>query len=128
MVIGSRLGEDSLGAVDRLTAEHRAKLTEPGTIVVDESDMGRLGVTGLGDVAEVSGVRVKVVRTPRAAATAPGRHAPATCRRHRGPEYPVSLSLAQVRSSWPWLSPQLSAISQPLTGRCLGCSKREADG
>src|SRR5439155_1397861 len=58
MVIGSRLGEDSLGAVDRLTADHRALLTEPGTIVVDESDKGRLGITAIGDTAEVSGARV----------------------------------------------------------------------
>jgi putative ABC transport system permease protein len=61
MVIGSRLGEDSLGAVDRLTPEHRALLTEPGTIVVDESDKGRLGIEKIGDTAEVSNVRVRVV-------------------------------------------------------------------
>ncbi|MBY0228403.1 MAG: ABC transporter permease [Gemmataceae bacterium] len=61
MVIGSRLSEDSLGAIDALTPEHRALLTEPGTIVIDESDRERLGVSGIGDVAEVSWNRVKVV-------------------------------------------------------------------
>src|SRR5262245_27739078 len=61
MVIGCRLAEGSLGGVDRLTMDLRAKLTEPGTIVVDESDKSRLGVTNIGDVAEISGVRVQVV-------------------------------------------------------------------
>jgi putative ABC transport system permease protein len=61
MVIGSRLGEDSLGAVDALTPELRARLTEPGTVVIDESDMSRVGVKGVGDWAEVTGARVRVV-------------------------------------------------------------------
>jgi putative ABC transport system permease protein len=61
MVIGSRLEEDSLGAVRELTPELRARLTEPGAIVVDESDLGRLGIKGIGDQAEVSGCRVRVV-------------------------------------------------------------------
>ena len=43
MVIGSRLESDSLGAVKELTPELRARLTEPGAIIVDESDIGRLG-------------------------------------------------------------------------------------
>ena len=61
MVIGSRLADDSLGAIDKLTPELRTRLTEPGTIVIDESDMERVGVTGIGDVAEVSNSRVRVV-------------------------------------------------------------------
>jgi putative ABC transport system permease protein len=61
MVIGSRLGDDSLGAVDFLTREKRAKLTEPGAIIMDESDKEKLGVSKVGDTAEVSGTRVKVV-------------------------------------------------------------------
>jgi putative ABC transport system permease protein len=61
MVIGSRLSEDALGAVDKLTPEHRALLAEQGAIVIDESDMDRLGVKQIGDTAEVSNVRVKVV-------------------------------------------------------------------
>jgi putative ABC transport system permease protein len=61
MVVGSRLGPDSLGAVRELTPELRARLTEPGSVVVDESDLERLGVRGVGDVAEVSDRRVRVV-------------------------------------------------------------------
>lgn len=61
MVIGSRLSDDSLGAIDKLTPDLREALTEPGTIVLDVSDKDRLGVSGVGDVAEVSGSRVKVV-------------------------------------------------------------------
>jgi putative ABC transport system permease protein len=60
-VIGSRLGDRSLGAVDRLGAEQRAWLAEPGTIVVDRAELGRLGVKGVGDLAEVNGRLVRVV-------------------------------------------------------------------
>src|SRR5262245_29139544 len=65
MVIGSRLADGSLGAVDKWSPELRDRLTEPGTIVIDESDRDRLGVTGIGDTTEVSGVRVKVVGMTR---------------------------------------------------------------
>jgi putative ABC transport system permease protein len=61
MVIGSRLSDGSLGAVKNLTADLRARLTEPGAIVIDESDKDRLGVKNLYDMAEVSGNRVRVV-------------------------------------------------------------------
>jgi putative ABC transport system permease protein len=61
LVIGSRLADGSLGAVDKLTPDLRDRLTEPGTIVIDRSDRERLGVEGVGDTAEVSGLRVKVV-------------------------------------------------------------------
>jgi len=60
-VIGSSLGEDALGAVRELTPELRRRLTEPGSVVVDESDLGRLGFKGIGDVAEVLGQRVRLV-------------------------------------------------------------------
>jgi putative ABC transport system permease protein len=61
MVIGSRLAEDALGKVAELTPEHCSQLTEPGTCVVDVSDLERLGIQGVGDTAEISGMRVKVV-------------------------------------------------------------------
>jgi putative ABC transport system permease protein len=61
MVIGSRLADGSLGVVDRLDAELRRRLTEPGAIVIDESDRERLGVRGIGDVAEITGARSRVV-------------------------------------------------------------------
>src|SRR5205823_1608999 len=53
MIVGSRLGEDALGAVQELTPELRAQLTEPGAIVVDESELDRLGIQGIGDIAQI---------------------------------------------------------------------------
>jgi putative ABC transport system permease protein len=61
MVVASRLEKGALGTVDVLSAEQRILLTEPGSIVIDESDRGRLGIRGLGDTAEVSGHLVRVV-------------------------------------------------------------------
>lgn len=60
-VIGSRLHDRALGAVADLTPAMRTRLTEPGAVVVDESELGRLGVAGVGGVAEVAGARVRVV-------------------------------------------------------------------
>src|SRR5438067_6638462 len=54
-VIGSRLDDGTLGAVDALTAELRTRLMEPATIVVDDSALDELGLSGVGDVAELSG-------------------------------------------------------------------------
>jgi putative ABC transport system permease protein len=61
MVLGSRLEDDSLGAIEELTPELRALLTEPGAVAVDESEVGRLGIKGVGDTAEILGHRVRVV-------------------------------------------------------------------
>jgi putative ABC transport system permease protein len=60
-VIGTRLDKDSLGASALLTPELRFRLTEPGSCVVDEGDLERLGISGVGDTAEVAGHRVRVV-------------------------------------------------------------------
>jgi putative ABC transport system permease protein len=65
MIIGSRLAPDSLGAIDALTPKMRSDLMEPGTVVVDESDLVRLGVKDVGDIAEVQFHRVKVVGITR---------------------------------------------------------------
>ncbi len=61
IVVGSRLEDDSLGAVNELTPELRARLTEPSSCVIDASDLERLGVEGVGDTAEIAGHRVRVV-------------------------------------------------------------------
>jgi putative ABC transport system permease protein len=62
IIVGSRLGPGSLGAMQELTPELRAKLAEPGAVVVDESDRERLGLRqGIGELAEVAGRRVRVV-------------------------------------------------------------------
>jgi putative ABC transport system permease protein len=61
MVVGSRLEDEALGAVRELTAEMRARLSEPGTVVVDESERERLGVQGIGDNAQIGDRRVRVV-------------------------------------------------------------------
>ncbi|MGE3807302.1 MAG: ABC transporter permease [Gemmataceae bacterium] len=60
-VIGARLDGDSLGAVDQLTPELRVRLTEPGAVIVDERELDRLGVRGVGDTAEIGGRRVRIV-------------------------------------------------------------------
>jgi putative ABC transport system permease protein len=61
LVVGARLDEQSLGAVRELTPDLRLSLQENGAVVVDESDLKRLGIHGVGDVAEISGHRARVV-------------------------------------------------------------------
>ena len=61
IVIGSCLEDDNLGSVKELTPEVRDAMTEPNAIVIDSSERGRLGVTGVGDYAEINKVRVRVV-------------------------------------------------------------------
>jgi putative ABC transport system permease protein len=61
MVIGSHLDRDSLGRVDALTMDRASLLAEPGSVVVDRSDLDRLGIKGIGDKAEVGGRQVHVV-------------------------------------------------------------------
>jgi putative ABC transport system permease protein len=61
IVIGSRLLGQSLGAVQELTPELRGRLTEPGAIVVDEAELGRLGIRGIGDHAKIGDHRVRIV-------------------------------------------------------------------
>jgi putative ABC transport system permease protein len=71
MVVGSRLDDDALGAIHELTPELRDRLSEPGTVVVDESDADKLGVQRVGDDGEVGGHRVRLaglVHGPRSMA------------------------------------------------------------
>jgi putative ABC transport system permease protein len=60
ILIGSRLDEGSLGAIRELTAEQRRMLTEPLTLIADDSELGHLG-RGSSDYAEISGRRVRIV-------------------------------------------------------------------
>src|SRR5262245_14387941 len=53
LVVGSRLDEAALGAVRQLTPDLRARLSEPGAVVVDADDLNRLGLSkGRGETAE----------------------------------------------------------------------------
>jgi putative ABC transport system permease protein len=65
-VVGTRLEPDSIGAVEPLKQrpDLLAELAEVGAVVVDESDVKRLGIRGVaGERAEVFGYRVRVVGT-----------------------------------------------------------------
>lgn len=62
-VVGTRLDEGSLGALPQLGLDLRAKLSEPGSVVVDESDREKLGFGAVGDYAEVSHHRIRLVGT-----------------------------------------------------------------
>jgi putative ABC transport system permease protein len=62
-VVGCRLDRDGLGAVEvlRNDPDLMARLAEPFAVAVDDSELGRLGIAGVGDQAEILGKRVKVV-------------------------------------------------------------------
>ncbi len=61
-IIGARLERSSLGAVSDLTPEMRTLLTEPGAVVVDGTELARLGLRhGVGERAEIMGHKVHVV-------------------------------------------------------------------
>lgn len=61
LVIGSRLEKESLGRVNPLTSELCTALTEPDSVVIDESDKSRLGIREVGEIVEVAGHRARVV-------------------------------------------------------------------
>jgi putative ABC transport system permease protein len=61
VVVGSCLDDDNLGTLDQLSAEMRLALTEPNTVVIDVSELQGLGVTQVGDYAEINKVRVRIV-------------------------------------------------------------------
>jgi putative ABC transport system permease protein len=61
IVVGSRLADGCLGAVRDLSPAQRVRLTEPGAVILDQSDAASLGVQTIGDTAEVAGQRVRVV-------------------------------------------------------------------
>src|SRR5207248_5396358 len=56
IVIGSSLEDDAMGWVNVLTPELRLLLTEPDTVVIDEAELDRLGLTkGIGETGEIGG-------------------------------------------------------------------------
>jgi putative ABC transport system permease protein len=61
MIVGARLDDDSLGLTRVLPRDLREKLSEPGTVVVDRSDMDRLGIAKIGDRGEIFGKKVRVI-------------------------------------------------------------------
>src|SRR6185369_5160159 len=63
LVIGSHLDQDSLGAIENLEDSMRGKLYESDTVVVDESDMKKLGIRAVGDTVEITNHRVRIVGT-----------------------------------------------------------------
>jgi putative ABC transport system permease protein len=50
-----------MGTLTELTPELRALLTEPDSVVVDESELERLGIRGIGDIGEINMHRARVV-------------------------------------------------------------------
>ncbi len=62
-IVGTRLDPNSLAAAEavRENPELLTDLSEFGAVAVDESELGRLGIRGVGDKADVFGVRVRVV-------------------------------------------------------------------
>ena len=63
MILGSSMRADALGAANVLTPTMRNELCEPMTVVVDSSDMDRLGVEQPGDTGSINGHEVRVVGT-----------------------------------------------------------------
>jgi putative ABC transport system permease protein len=74
MIIGTRLEDGSLGAVPELTPDLRIRLEEDGAVVVDESDLDRLGVKEENGFAEIHGHRIKVVGVIRGFRGPAGAH------------------------------------------------------
>lgn len=62
-VVGCEIHSDSLGAVKALRddPELLSKLAEPFAVAVDEAELGRLSIRGVGEKADILGKRVKVV-------------------------------------------------------------------
>jgi putative ABC transport system permease protein len=61
IVQGSRLEKQRMGYVEELTDNLRDLLTEPNSIVVDQAELGRLGIGGVGDTGEINGHQVRIV-------------------------------------------------------------------
>ncbi len=62
-VLGSSMSHNSVGAADVLTPELRNALTMPNSIVIDESELKRMELKGIGDTIKISGIEVTLVGT-----------------------------------------------------------------
>ena len=60
-VVGGDMSAGAVGTADVLTPAMRAALTEPRAVVADTSDLGKLGLTQVGDVGKVNGKEVRLV-------------------------------------------------------------------
>lgn len=63
MVVGSGMGPNDAACAGVLTPEMRAALAEPMTVVVDRSEMQRLGLADVGSKGKVNGQEVRLVGT-----------------------------------------------------------------
>jgi putative ABC transport system permease protein len=64
MLLGMRLDEDSLGALEVLTPELRAALAEPGTVVIDAWEFPAFGLKGSSyEAGEINGQAVRLAGT-----------------------------------------------------------------
>ena len=63
IVIGADLDDGNMGCVKELTPEMRDALSEPNSVIVDRAEFpeAKLGITKVGDYAEINKVRVRVV-------------------------------------------------------------------
>lgn len=61
ILVGTDLSDKSLGAVPQLTPELRSQLTEPGAIVVDRSELAKLGNPKLGESCQIGFQRTRLV-------------------------------------------------------------------
>ena len=67
-LLGAALTAESGGANMALTPDLRAKLSEPRTIVMDETDLKRMKLAGVGDRAKINGKEVTLVGLSQTAA------------------------------------------------------------
>ncbi len=61
MVVGSSLEPGAAGGTDVLTPELRTALTEPMTVVLDRSELERMGLEGIGSRGKINNKEVRVV-------------------------------------------------------------------
>jgi putative ABC transport system permease protein len=63
IIIGSRMSADALGAIKQLSPLHRQILSEYMTVVIDRGEFERLGVSKVGEYAEINKQKVRIVGT-----------------------------------------------------------------